>query len=178
VSAVERIFPRRITQGELRTLRLGLLFLVWTAMLALIVWGEGGVLDLLQLKREVANLQAEIDTLRRENGDLKKEIRRFQTDPSVYEGPAREMLLKKKPGEVVLYLPPAGAAPRYPLPAPNTPVVNTPPPVPPASNVPPPQAPPTAVNAQPVEEAPAVVPTATPDAQGPAANAPADPPGG
>jgi cell division protein FtsB len=137
MSAVERLFPRGMTRAEIKTLRWGLIILVWAPMVALIVWGKGGFLDLLQLKREVSNLQAEIDTLRRENDTLRRDILRLQTDPTAYEGPAREMLLRKKKGEIVLYLPPVGTAPKAePVPA-NSPVANAPPSPPAPANSPP-----------------------------------------
>jgi cell division protein FtsB len=144
MSAVERLFPRGMTRAEIKTLRWGLIILVWAPMLALVVWGKGGFLDLLQMKREVANLQAEIDTLRRENETLRRDILRLQTDPNAYEGPAREMLLRKKKGEIVLYIPPAGGSPKPPAgvvpgapPAPaNSPVANAPPPAPAPANSP------------------------------------------
>jgi cell division protein FtsB len=123
---VENPFHRGMTPARSWALRWGVLVLVWVPMAALIIWGRGGVLDLFQLRREVANLQAEIDTLKQENEGLRGEIRRLQTDPATYEGPARELLFRKKKGEVVLYLPPAGSAPKVPPPPANAPDANAP----------------------------------------------------
>ena len=84
-----------------------LVVLVWLPMLALLIWGKGGIVDLMALHKQVRQLQAEVEQLRKDNGRLREEIRRLQTDPSIYEAVARERLFLKKPGEIVVYLPPA-----------------------------------------------------------------------
>jgi cell division protein FtsB len=91
-----------------------LVVLVWLPMAALLIWGPGGVLALLALRRQVQSLQAEIQTLQQENGQLKEEIRKLKTDPGTYEKLARELFFLKKPGEQILYLPPAPPFPNQP----------------------------------------------------------------
>jgi cell division protein FtsB len=85
-------------------------------MAALLIWGPGGVLALMALRRQVQSLQTEIQTLQQENGQLKEEIRKLKTDPDTYEKLARELFFLKKPGEQILYLPPTepsqGRSPR------------------------------------------------------------------
>lgn len=143
---MSRFFQGGFTPAKRRTVGWGLVVLVWVPMLALIIWGSGGVLDLLQLRREVSDLQDQIETLKKENESLREEVRRLQTDATAYEGPAREMLLRKKKGEVVLYLPLPGTAPvKPPSPANAPPPVNAPvnaaaqrAPLPEAPQVPPP----------------------------------------
>ena len=161
---MENPFHRGMTPARSWTLRWGIVVLVWVPMAALIIWGRGGVLDLFQLRREVANLEAEIETLKRENETLKGEIRRLQTDPSAYEGPARELLLQKKKGEVVLYLPPAGAVPKTPPTPAKAPGANAPSVAPSANVSEPAAAPASEMNAAP----PPPVPR-------PSANAPVPP---
>ena len=90
-----------------------LIVLVWLPMLAVLIWGRGGVLDLIELKHQVRGLEAEVKALQQNNDGLKGDVNRLQTDPSVYEGPARERFFLKKPGEAVLYLP-QGSAPKTP----------------------------------------------------------------
>ena len=100
------------SMSDLKKVTLGgsLLICFWVPMVALIIWGKGGVLDLLEIRQEVANLEAEIKTLQKGNQLLAEDVKRFETDPSAYEGPARHLLLKKKAGEIVLYLPQDGGA--------------------------------------------------------------------
>ena len=83
----------------------GLIILLWLPMLALLVWGKGGIVDLLALRRQVRELEQEVQRIRDENTALKVQIQKLQTDPSLYEELARERLFLKKPGEVVVYLP-------------------------------------------------------------------------
>jgi cell division protein FtsB len=106
-----------------------LIVLVWIPMAALLVWGRGGILDVIALRKEVRLLQGEVSKLEEENAKIRSEIQRLQTDPTVYEFIARERFFLKKPGERVLYVPggpappppPAPAAPPTASPAPATP---------------------------------------------------------
>lgn len=96
--------------------------LVWLPLLALLIWGKGGVLDLVALRRQVRDLQAEVQQLQDQNARLKEQIQTLQSDPSAYEAIARERLFLKKPGEVILYLPPsAGNPPAAPPSQPRVP---------------------------------------------------------
>ncbi len=89
----------------------GLIVLLWLPMLALLVWGKGGIVDLLALRRQVKELEQEVARIREENDALRVQIQKLQSDPSLYEAPARERLFLKKPGEVVVYLPGDAAPP-------------------------------------------------------------------
>ena len=106
-----------MTQSK-RQLGWGLVVLVWLPMLALLVWGRGGVMDLFALKKQVRELESEVSRLKAENDRLRLEIQSLRTDPSQYEAIAREQLFLKKPGEVILYLPgenpPASSKPTSP----------------------------------------------------------------
>ena len=84
-----------------------LVVLVWLPMLALLIWGKGGIVDLMALHKQVRQLQTEVEKLRQDNDRLREEIRKLQADPSQYEAVARERLFLKKPGEIVVYLPPS-----------------------------------------------------------------------
>ncbi len=83
-----------------------LIVVVWLPMLALLVWGKGGLLDLVAMRRQVRDLQNEVRTLEKQNAQLREEIGQLKKDPSLYEPLARERYFMKKPGEVILYLPP------------------------------------------------------------------------
>jgi cell division protein FtsB len=95
-----------------------LIVLVWLPMAALLVWGRGGILDVIALRKEVRLLQGEVSRLEEENAKIRSEIQRLQTDPSVYEAIARERFFLKKPGERVLYLPGEAALPPAGAPGP------------------------------------------------------------
>ncbi len=87
---------------------------LWLFMGALIVWGKGGLLDYLQARAQIRALQAEVQSLEEGNAALKADIQRLRTHPEAYEAEARERLLMKRPGEVILYLP-EGRLPREPV---------------------------------------------------------------
>ncbi len=91
--------------GRFQNLSWSLLALVWIPMFAFLVWGRGGVLNHLTMRREVSNIESEIHTLQQENKLLHGEIHVLETDPGAYEGEARQRLFRKKPGEIILYLP-------------------------------------------------------------------------
>ena len=74
-------------------------------MLALLVWGNGGILDLLAVHRQIIKLQEDVRSLKEGNTLLKKEIKDLKSDPDMYERVARERYFMKKKGEVVVYLP-------------------------------------------------------------------------
>jgi len=100
--------------------------LVWLLFGALIVWGRGGLFDYLRAREQVRALEAQVKALEEENATLEADIRRLSEHPEIYEAVARERLLMKKPGEIILYLPQEET--KRPVPSPPT----TPPPSPPA----------------------------------------------
>jgi cell division protein FtsB len=58
------------------------------------------------MRRQVRDLQREVQALEKENARLKDVIDQLRKDPALYEPLARERYFMKKPGEVILYLPP------------------------------------------------------------------------
>jgi len=92
--------------------------LVWLLFGALILWGRGGLLDYLRAREQVRALEAQVKSLEEENAVLEADIRRLREHPEVYEAVARERLLMKKPGEIILYLPQEDA--KAPAPPPGT----------------------------------------------------------
>lgn len=91
--------------------------LVWLLFGALIIWGRGGLLEYLDAREQVRGLEAQVRALEEENAALEADIKRLKERPELYEAVAREQLYMKKPGEVILYLPPEGAPPPSPPPA-------------------------------------------------------------
>jgi cell division protein FtsB len=78
-----------------------------------VVFGHNGLIVYSQKKEEARRLSAQLDELRRENGQLKDHTQRLESDPNAIEHQAREELHYTRPGEVIYTLPPdpAKAAP-------------------------------------------------------------------
>jgi len=79
---------------------------IWAAVGAAAIWGKGGYRDIKIARQKAGEILRDVERLKAENEKLKLEIKQLETSPSVYEIPAREKLLMKKPGEIVIYLPP------------------------------------------------------------------------
>jgi cell division protein FtsB len=77
------------------------------------VFGDRGILNLLQKRREVEALRAELDELRAENARLAAEITELRTSPRAVERRAREQLGLARPDETVFFVREEGA-PRRP----------------------------------------------------------------
>lgn len=70
------------------------------------VFGANGMLAHHQKKTEGRALDAEIESLQRENQRLQVEIESLKSDPQAIEREAREQLRYARPGEVIYTLPP------------------------------------------------------------------------
>jgi cell division protein FtsB len=81
--------------------------LMAVAAVALLAYGGSSLARVMQMKREVDNLERDIATLREETGRLTKTIDRLRSDPEYIEQLARESLGLVKPGDKVLKLPPS-----------------------------------------------------------------------
>jgi cell division protein FtsB len=71
-----------------------------------VVFGHNGLIVYSQKKEEARRLGAQLDDLRRENGQLKDHTQRLESDPNAIEHQAREELHYTRPGEVIYTLPP------------------------------------------------------------------------
>jgi cell division protein FtsB len=69
------------------------------------VFGANGLLAYHQKKTEGRALDAEIESLQRENQRLQQEIESLKSDPQAIEREAREQLRYARPGEVIYTLP-------------------------------------------------------------------------
>jgi len=79
------------------------------AIIALVVgslFGDRGILNLLQVREQAAELQSEIESLEAENSRLVQEILALRSDPLPVERLAREELGLAAPGETVFILRP------------------------------------------------------------------------
>jgi cell division protein FtsB len=98
-SIQERLYPWR---RRLATLGIALLagMLAWH-----FVFGANGLLAYHQKKSEGRALDAEIESLQRENQRLQQEIESLKSDPQAIEREASEQLRYARPGEVIYTLP-------------------------------------------------------------------------
>jgi cell division protein FtsB len=100
----------RPTQGDadqpgLRRKALVLVFgLVLLALLINALFGDGGVLQLVEQRRRAASLGRDLEVLRVENDRLAREIAVLRTDPRTVEQLAREELGLASPGETVFLI--------------------------------------------------------------------------
>lgn len=99
--------PERPLQRKALSLAL---FLILLASLLNSLFGDRGVLGLLEARRELRQIEEEIAALRAENQRLIEEIRSLKSDPRAIEKLAREELGLLKPNEVALIIrKPSGA---------------------------------------------------------------------
>ena len=68
------------------------------------VFGDRGILNLVQKRREVEALRAELDELRAENARLAAENTELRTSPRAVERRAREQLGLARPDETVFFV--------------------------------------------------------------------------
>ena len=80
--------------------------IAWVLVGIAAVWGKGGIHDIMTARQKAQELANELKQLEKVNLELKKEIDTLRTSSEIYEIPAREKLYLKKPGEIVVYLPP------------------------------------------------------------------------
>ncbi len=85
-------------------LALLMVLLVWIIVGLALVWGKGGIHEILKAKEKEIQLKNELNNIKKENIKLQKEIHILKTSPEAYEVYAREKLFMKKPGEIVIYL--------------------------------------------------------------------------
>ena len=76
------------------------------------VFGDRGILNLLEKRREVDALRTELEDLRAENARLANEIAELRTSPRAIERLAREQLGLARPDETVFLIREGDAAAR------------------------------------------------------------------
>jgi cell division protein FtsB len=75
------------------------------AMLVYAVFGNRGVLRILQAQRQQQQLEAQLSGLRQEQQRLRAEIERLRNDKDYWEQLAREKLGMVREGELIYHLP-------------------------------------------------------------------------
>jgi cell division protein FtsB len=68
------------------------------------LFGDGGMIHLIQERRRADELGRQVEQLREENGRLAEQIHALRTDPRAIERLAREQLGLARPGETVFLL--------------------------------------------------------------------------
>jgi cell division protein FtsL len=68
------------------------------------VFGDRGILNLVEKRRQVDALRAELEALRAENARLSSEIAALRTSPRAIERLAREQLGLARPDETVFFI--------------------------------------------------------------------------
>jgi cell division protein FtsB len=97
----------RATGTELSLRRKAAALASFLALIALVVgslFGDRGMLHLINQRERAERLQAEIQELRAENGRIASEIEALRRDPRAIERIAREELGLARPGETVFVI--------------------------------------------------------------------------
>lgn len=103
-SGLRRRIPANETRHRRRTLLLGALFIVLSALVVNAIVGENGYLAALAARKERAELTARLTRLRLDNERLQQERKRLLSDPAALEETARRELGLLKPGETLLII--------------------------------------------------------------------------
>jgi cell division protein FtsB len=98
---------RKITQGLVPRIAIGVFGLLTVAMILLAVFDERGALALGKRREELQNLNTDIEKTTEKNKALQIDISNLRQDPDAIERRAREQLKLVKPGEIVIETPPA-----------------------------------------------------------------------
>jgi cell division protein FtsB len=75
-----------------------------------VMFGQNGLTAYEQKRVEARTLEQQLQSLQRENEQLKGHVDRLQSDPNAIEHQAREELHYTRPGEVIYTLPDSSAA--------------------------------------------------------------------
>ncbi len=87
-----------------------ILLLLVVLMLAYAVFGERGVLRIMQAQRQQEQLQQQLSQLQQQQQQLRQEIERLNSDRDYWEQLARTRLGMVREGELIYYLPEPAAA--------------------------------------------------------------------
>jgi cell division protein FtsB len=71
------------------------------------VFGPHGYIAMRRTQNEIDRVRKDLDRLNKENVELGDQVRALKTDPRLIEKIAREDLLRAKPGEIIIRIPPS-----------------------------------------------------------------------
>jgi cell division protein FtsB len=83
-----------------------ILLLALAALVLYDVFGEHGLLAMLQTRRQIQDLQQQIQRLNEDNRRLAEQVNSLKSDPQEIERIAREQMGMARPGEMIFRLPP------------------------------------------------------------------------
>lgn len=96
---------RKVTQGLLSRIAIGVFGLMTIAMILLAVFDERGALAVRERRHELEGLKIEIQEAIEKNEKTADEIEELRHNPKAIERKAREELKLVKPGEVMIEIP-------------------------------------------------------------------------
>ena len=92
-------------EGVSRNLLKVLATTIFLAGTAALVFGERGLMDVHQSKKELREILTKVKAKKEAVASIKSEVLRLETDPEALEKVAREQLNLAKPGEIIILLP-------------------------------------------------------------------------
>lgn len=95
--------PAPVSVWPARLLRYAIIFAT-AVLLADSLIGSSGLMEALRARHQYAALAGDLDQKRRENAELRDEIRRLRDDPATIESIARQELGLMRPGEVMVVI--------------------------------------------------------------------------
>ena len=124
VKAKDQVLPTRedMPRNDSRARRKAWVLGTVIALLALgvgSVFGDRGILNLVEKRRQVSELRLELDSLRAENAQLAAEVGELRKSPRAIERIAREQLGLARPDETVFLIREAGEKEPRASPAPR-----------------------------------------------------------
>ena len=81
-----------------------LLFTSCLLLLCILLFGEGGWIQLRKYRAQLRDLQLENLSLRQRHGDYLQKIHKLKTDPAAIERIARERYNLARPGDIIVNL--------------------------------------------------------------------------
>lgn len=99
---------KKSTEDMRLRVRLPLLIAAALVLIAIFIslFRDMGVIGLIKLRNTEKQLRSEVERLRVENADLKRQVEGLRSNPSVIEDEARKMGLMKEKEKVILVPPP------------------------------------------------------------------------
>jgi len=96
---------RKITQGLVSRIAVGVFGLMTVAMILLAIFDDRGALAVHERSLKRDQLKSEVNAIKKQNDEYRKDIENFRSDPATIEKRAREEMKMVKPDEIILELP-------------------------------------------------------------------------
>jgi cell division protein FtsB len=99
----KRVAPAPPAVFQRRTIHLLLIFVAVVLVVDALV-GEKGLMESMRARRQYREVAASLDAVRRENAQMREEVRRLKEEPAAIESVAREQLGLIRPGELLFII--------------------------------------------------------------------------